>query len=93
MRCARHALPGLDWSKVEEAHDRRDFQLPVGGEFLDFGVTEADIANVDTRFEFKEEGDPGVVNTDAVNDDPLGDLVIIDAPYQREVAASANQES
>lgn len=39
---------------MEEAHSRRDFELLVEGEILDFGVTEADIANADPRFEFED---------------------------------------
>lgn len=55
MRCARHAIPDLDWSQVEEAHGHRDFELPVEGEVLDYGVSEADIANADPRAEFEKE--------------------------------------
>lgn len=55
MRCVKHTFPDSDWSQVEEAHGRQDFELPVEGEVLDIGVTEADIANTDPRCEFEEE--------------------------------------
>lgn len=55
MRCARHAIPDLDWSKVEEAHGRRDYEIPLEDEVLDMGVTEANIANANPRCEFKDD--------------------------------------
>lgn len=55
MRCVRHNFPDFDWSKIEVAHLRGDFELPVEGEVLDIGVTEADIVNADPRAEFAED--------------------------------------
>lgn len=81
MRCAKHALPDLDWSQVEEAHGRRDFELPVEGEVLDFRVTEADIANADPRFMFKEVQGLDFDNTAAVTKDPI---VVVDDPETEE---------
>lgn len=43
---------GIDGGKVGHAHGRRGFKIPVNGEILDFGVTEADIANADPRVVF-----------------------------------------
>lgn len=40
---------------MEEAHRRRDFELPIEGEVPDYGVLEADIATADPRAEFEEE--------------------------------------
>lgn len=36
MHCARHALPGMGWEKMEEAHSRRLFELAVEEEQFDF---------------------------------------------------------
>ena len=63
IRCVRHNFPDFDGSKVEAAHLRGDFELPVEGEVLDIGLTEADIANVDPRAEFAE--DQGTVDAAA----------------------------
>lgn len=40
---------------MEEAHRRRDFELPIEVEVLDYGVSEANIANANPRAEFEEE--------------------------------------
>lgn len=75
---ACRSWPG--WFKVEEAHGCWDYELPVKGEILEFEVTKADIANADPCVEFEEEGDLEAVNTDAVNDGQLGEVLILDAP-------------
>ena len=80
MRCAKHAIPDMDWSRVEEAHSRRDFELPTEGEDLNYGVTEADIVNADPQVEFEDVPDQEAaitVNTAEVPmivaDDPVTD--------------------
>lgn len=77
---------------MEEARSRRDFKLPIEDEILDFWVIEADIANADPRFEFEQEGDQGTTNANAANDEHHVDVVILDAPEQREVAVFVNEE-
>lgn len=89
MRCAKHALPGIEWEKVEEAHGQRLFELPMENEELDFGVTEANIANVDPRVEFEE--DPEAANEDAGNaavEDDQNDVIILDKASVTGVAES-----
>lgn len=51
------------------------------------GVTEADIADADPRFEFEEE-DQDAINTEAINDEKNVDIVVIDGPELKEVAGS-----
>ena len=55
MRCAKHALHGIEWEKVEEAQGRRLFELRVENEELEFGVAEEDIANVDPCIESEDD--------------------------------------
>lgn len=62
MRCVKRNFPDFDWSKIEEAHGRGDFDLPVEGKVLDVGVTEADIANANPCCEFEEEQGREAVN-------------------------------
>ncbi|XP_057251946.1 uncharacterized protein LOC130589374 [Beta vulgaris subsp. vulgaris] len=69
MRCVRHTFPELDWSKIEEAHTNLVHGLPVEGEDLDPGVTEADIANADPRIEFEEEQEAANDVADTPNPD------------------------
>lgn len=69
---------------MEEAHGCLDFKIPIEGEVLDFGSPR--------QTSFEEEGDPGAVNTSAVNDDQNVDVVIIDAPEQRTEPASETEE-
>lgn len=91
-RCAQHVIPDLDWVKAEDAHGRQDFEISIEGEVPDIGVTEADIANADPRFEFEEEVDQEVVNTEIVDDNQSVDIVVIDGLQPREVTTSGNEE-
>ena len=84
MRCARHALPDLDWSQVEEAQGRRDFEIPIEGEILDIGVIEADIANADPRCEFEEEQGQNAANTAAAIEKQKDPVVVIDGLEEEE---------
>lgn len=64
---------------MEEAHDRRLFELLVNNKQLDFGVTEVDIANAEPRVEF--EDDPEVATEDADNTvvgEDQNDIIIMD---------------
>lgn len=79
MRCARHALPGIEWDKVEEAHGRALFELPLHDEQLHFGVTEANITNADPQLEIEDDAEEA--REDAGN--PVGgedqnDIIILD---------------
>ncbi|XP_010693999.1 uncharacterized protein LOC104906869 [Beta vulgaris subsp. vulgaris] len=67
MRCVRHTFPDLDWSKIEDAHVQRVHELPVEGEVLDHGVSEADIANADPKAEFEEEQETVNAAADVAN--------------------------
>lgn len=51
MWCFRHTIVGICRQDVEKAHEDRAFETLMEGEVLDDGVTEADIANADTRVE------------------------------------------
>lgn len=64
---------------MEEAHSRRDFELLVEGEILDFGVTEADIANADPRFEFE---DAQVQEADTTVNTIEEPVIVVDDPVR-----------
>lgn len=91
MRCARHDIPDIKWGKVEYGHGRQGFELLIDGEILDIGVTKADSANAYPCFEFEEE-DQDAANKETVNDVQETDVVILDGPESKEVAASIVEE-
>lgn len=77
---------------MEETHGQQLFELPVEGEVLDFGVTEADIANADPRAEL--EDDTGEVRVDVktivgADQDTFG---LGQAPDQNEVLVASTTD-
>lgn len=94
MRCARHAIPDIEWGKVEDAHSRREFEIPINGEVPDLGVTEVDIANADLRLVFEEEDQDDAINN-TVNDrvKEIEVVIILDDPHPTAAAASTAEES
>lgn len=61
---------------MEDAHNRREIEIPIYNKLLDLGVIETDIANANPRFEFKEEDQDATLN-ETVNDQVKETEVVI----------------
>lgn len=66
---------------MKEAHSHRDFELLIEGEVLDYGVTEADIANADPQVEFEDAPVQEADNTVNPFDNPV---TVVDDPVTEE---------